>query len=210
MQTTTSLRHRHPRARNDIRFSIGVGMLLMALFLCVPSVNAGTITTYTYTGNDFTYAQAPYTTSDSVTGSFTIATLAPNLVNQSIVPLSYSFSDGVQTLTNSNSVLGVVDIWTNASGAITGWGIGPTGSLGSTVSTAYAPGVFATEDVGAYPPGSLASADNTNDQGAWTSVTSATPEPSSLALMSTALLVLAFVARKRGAPGIRPSPRMPR
>lgn len=47
-ETTTSLRHRYRCVRNDIRFSIGIGMLLMAL--CLPSANAGTITTYTYTG----------------------------------------------------------------------------------------------------------------------------------------------------------------
>jgi hypothetical protein len=91
-------------------------LVLGAASLC----SAGTIT-YNYTGNDFTYAVAPYTTGDSIAGSFTIASpLAPDLVNQPITPSSYSFSDGLLSYTSTGSYL-AFDISTAASGTITGW-----------------------------------------------------------------------------------------
>src|ERR1035437_343565 len=86
MQTTTSLRHRYPRARTAIRCSIGIGMLLMAL--CVHSANAGPITLYGYTGNDFTTAVAPFTTSDNIYGSFTVSKPPPPPPHTTTNPLT--------------------------------------------------------------------------------------------------------------------------
>jgi hypothetical protein len=83
----------------------------------------GTITTYTYTGNDFTTVGAPYTTSDSINGYFTIASLAPNLVDVAIFPLYYIFADGLQTFNTSLGFPSTFFIWTDASGAITSWNI---------------------------------------------------------------------------------------
>ncbi len=79
--------------------------------------------TYTYTGNDFQTATAPYTTTDFVSGSFTLASaLGDNLVLASETPTSYSFSDGVQTISSLSPPTDVTfEISTDASGKIDGW-----------------------------------------------------------------------------------------
>jgi hypothetical protein len=84
--------------------------------------------TYNYTGNDYTNVVscgAPcsgpfYTTSMKVMGDFVISTLADDLTLQIVTPTSFSFNDGVQTLTNLNST-GQFQITTNGSGVPTNW-----------------------------------------------------------------------------------------
>ena len=79
------------------RISLGIAILMMAVG--AQRVSATTITTYTYTGNDFTFASAPYTyAGDSIQGSFTIATLGDNLAWSLITPLTFSFSVGTTTV----------------------------------------------------------------------------------------------------------------
>jgi hypothetical protein len=105
---------------------------------------------YTYLGNDFTSfgsigtitSGTAYTASDMVTGEFTLATpLADNLSGYSFTPLSYSFSDGVDTLNSTNSeifasnpaytpsTLTTFVVSTNGSGDITAWTIQLQGDL---------------------------------------------------------------------------------
>jgi hypothetical protein len=81
-------------------------------------------TIYTYTGNQFASATNPYTTAMSVSGSFTLSSpLATNLSNDVITPTSFSFFDGVQTLTeaNQNYTFEFFDVDTDAFGNITKW-----------------------------------------------------------------------------------------
>jgi len=79
--------------------------------------------TYTYTGNDFTTATGAYTTSDFVSGYFTLASaLGDNLVLASETPATYSFSDGVQTISSLSPPTDVTfEISTDASGNIDAW-----------------------------------------------------------------------------------------
>ena len=79
---------------------------------------------YTYTGNDFTSTTSPYTTDDYVTVTMDYASaLQPNLVDSAVTPVSWPFSDGVNTATNSTSgyILTSDTVSTNASGQITSW-----------------------------------------------------------------------------------------
>jgi hypothetical protein len=80
-------------------------VLLTGIFLA--SAKADTV--YTFVGGTFTYATGVYTPGDQVTGSFVlsssfvpVAATFPQLVNSGV--LSYSFTDGHQTLTQLNSV----------------------------------------------------------------------------------------------------------
>jgi|HubBroStandDraft_5_1064220.scaffolds.fasta_scaffold28008_3 hypothetical protein len=80
--------------------------------------------TYTYTGLPFTEAHSPYTTSDFVSGYFTVPTALADGSVFDVTPTSYSFSDGVQTISSANPpVFAAFDGITNSSGDIYGWDI---------------------------------------------------------------------------------------
>jgi len=102
--------------------------LVVFLGVLVLPVGALAATTYSYIGNNFTFASGAYATSDSVTGEFTVSVaLAPNLVDEPIAGLAtdWSFTDGVQTLDSGNSVLGIPSnlarVTTDAGGNIVAW-----------------------------------------------------------------------------------------
>jgi hypothetical protein len=104
------------------------GLLAVSLFTqCLwGSQFANAEAIYTYTGNLFTFTTTPssFTTADSVTGTFTVATpFADNLSFVSVTPTTYSFADDVTILNQSNSAPMNFNISTNASGAITAWSI---------------------------------------------------------------------------------------
>jgi hypothetical protein len=184
----------------ELNMRIRVLALPAAFILAVPLM-ASSI--YTYTGNDFTSATAPLTTSDSVTGSFTVASpLADNLEGVNIEPSStaFSFSDGHgDTLTNTTPGIGVspfslnITISTNGSGNIINWDVeliaGPTG--GFTILT---DNFFSVEDI--VSDDNSVDASNSGDAGHWSgSTTSAAPEPGSLGLLGAGLLALTGAIR---------------
>lgn len=122
-----------------MRLGLSIIFLTLVVSLAVGDMRASV--TYTYVGNPFTSASGAYTTSMRVTGSFdTLIPLAPGLENRDVRAsvLSYSFADGIQTLTDANSVLVSFRISTDSDGGITQWQItlweSPlTGSTGGTV-----------------------------------------------------------------------------
>ena len=119
---------------------------------------------YTYTGNDFTSTTSPYTTDEYVTVTMDYAsTLQPNLVDSAVTPVSWSFSDGVNTAINSTSgcILTAHTVSTNASGQITSWSFGefdtdsssdtPAISTTNTEDIAYAGSATQTGSVSGAP-----------------------------------------------------------
>lgn len=109
---------------------------------CTMTLTLAASTTYTYTGNDFQAVfGGSYTTSDFVSGFFTVASPLPdNLLfsSQNVTPTAYSFTDGVQTFDSTTPPTNVTfDIATDASGNIIRWDInlGSGPPLSNSVST---------------------------------------------------------------------------
>lgn len=153
--------------------------------------------TYTYTGNDFTSASAPYTTSDSVTASFVLSSpLPPNLydfTSEAPLVISYTMSDGVQTFTNLNSEF-VFNLKTDSLGNITEWAI-------AAAQLGYSYNEIGTEN-GMPPEYGIndstsfygANAQILGDAGTWSPFINA-PEPGTLVMLGIGLFGLAGVSR---------------
>jgi len=164
---------------------------------------------YTYTGNDFTSASGPYTTSDKVTGSITFsAPLGDNYEgNPSATILSFNCSDGVgpQNVFGGPGGLvggrGQVTIFgTDSSGAIVSWNFEVLAFLSGGTETKF---IQTENDSGnVVDSGNLDQASGivgegsvSADPGVW--VETVVPEPSVGSLfVSFAALVLAFVRFK--------------
>jgi len=168
---------------------------LIAVLIPAPSLMAG-VATYTYTGNDFELVFGVYTTSDFVTGYFTVASVLPaNLVMSpnNISPTAYSFTDGVQTFSSAAPPTNITfSIGTDGSGNIDSWdvnlGSGPP--LNDTVSTESS-----SSDVGEMD--NLDSFGETiGDPGGWTETSASTPEPASLGLIGMGAVALGLVRRR--------------
>jgi hypothetical protein len=184
---------------------VRIGIIALAcLFLSATGARANTID-YTYTGNDFTLVQmvqGPYTTSDSVMGTIVLsAPLPANLpsgTDESALLVSYSFSDGVQTLTNLDSHASFFLFGTSPSGAITLWNIIITNTpnlseIATSNNTNFA------SDFGTI--GSPTLGLNEARPGVWSGPVGAVPEPGTLSMLFSGLLGLAMlvgVKRYRG------------
>jgi len=155
---------------------------------------------YTYTGNPFTSAQAPYTTLDKITATMTLTNpLAPSLSLSDVTPnlVALSMSDGVQTLGLAGSTDTTAEFSTDSTGAITNWQVvlAILASPGTTRLLATENTSLQEKDVVDNPViGSifLQAGSNENSPGVWTLV----PEPFSVTLLAMGLVAMAGVRRR--------------
>ena len=97
--------------------------ILMPLLMVTAAEAA---TTYTYTGNNFTSVSNLFTTSDSMFISITTSTPIPaNSSNYDATGIvtSFSFSNGVGTVTDSTATGTLFRFSTDGTGAITDWAV---------------------------------------------------------------------------------------
>lgn len=188
-----------------------------AVAVCLLNLTAHADTVYNYVGQDFAYVSGPYTTMDKVTGSFTVADPLAADYTGFVRPISFSFSDGVQTINNINTTrTGVFSVTTDANGEILDYDVvvgDPEASpLMRLISQNY-PNVgsfgrdFVITRVSAGGNRFYADTAAVNLPGVFTEQgpaapappPSVTPEPSTFALLGTGLLGVAGLVRKRFA-----------
>ena len=180
------------------KFFLILGLALA--FLAAPGLEASSI--YTYTGNDFTVAFGPYTTSDFVTVSVTLSSPLPyNSALTQYTPTAFAFSDGVDTLTSSTPDIDADGfLFATTNGVITTWyeylwmnaGLPAIVTCGGVISCAPE-----TVDQGET---TTAFANVENDPGGWSGATlgSPAPEPSPIIMTFTGFLLIVGVIRYQG------------
>lgn len=166
---------------------------------CALSASASEIT-YTYSGNQFNDFGGGVTCplECNISGSFTISAPLGSNFDGYFVPDSFSFTDGVVTITQANATSSAFGFITNSLGEITGWNldfIDPQTSMfvGTGPSVICPVGCRVTD--GSFAPSQYAQVND--DPGTWSSVITTTPEPSTLALLGTGILGLAGMARRK-------------
>ena len=164
-------------------------------FLTAASVQAVPIT-YQYTGNPFTNTVEPYTTSDFVTGTLTLAgPLAANTPFSDVAPISFRFSDGVQRISDMNAlpVLTAFQVATGPTGAIVGWSINVHGHRGAIITHNYDRGT--TDSAGRWGVGV---GFNVRRPGVWTATASTRSQTRGppYKVMTLTLMALGVAARQ--------------
>ena len=152
--------------------------------------------TYQYTGNPFTFVTpgGPYTTTMFVSAMITLATpLGPNF-SGSVSPTAFTLFDGVQTITNGNSIGSTFILATGPSGLPTTWTI-IVSVLGGSIFTENE--AFIVQDAGGITapfPGFVGLV--RDNPGTWTIVGQVPDTGSTLSLMTLTLMALGLVARR--------------
>jgi hypothetical protein len=186
----------------------GIGMKIKSLVVGIAmavlaAASASANVVYDYTGNDYTSYAGSYTGTENVTLSITLAsTLGPNLTQAREDPLSFSFSDGVQTITDTTPGASISVLFsTDAAGSITHWDVYT--QFYDSNARVY-DHIETNNSIGFFPYDYAVHGINPDDgsfgrsgvPGQWT-VASAVPEPSTWAMMVLGFAGLGFMAYRR-------------
>jgi IPTL-CTERM motif len=159
-----------------------LGFLILVV-LAIPS--SAQVTTYTYTGDPYTFATAPYSVGGQLTGTFTTASPLPAFLPLTDISgslQSFSFSDGIATRTNANSFVCSFQVATDGAGNVTRWNVflreSPytTGNPQHSIESNGQPGpIQGADQAGTGPAGPgpcdpfvLTANGGTGTQGSWT------------------------------------------
>jgi PEP-CTERM motif len=190
----------------------GVAIVFAAALSAMLPASSSADAIYTYTGNFFTPVIPfipPYTGTDRVTGWFDLTTALGNSSGeQFITPVAFSFSDGVNTITNLNSVSTTFWVSTDPSGNITqSWTVYMT-AIGALIESSnqvdFVPIPIIFDEGCVDPPHCLVggSGGNNYSPGTWAVTTgpalnTAVPEPSTWAMMLLGFAGIGFLAYRR-------------
>ena len=172
-------------------------------------------TIYEYTGNNYTTYPSPYTDQMSVTATIELAQpLGANLNFVNVSPISFSFYDGVNTLTDqSNNFFTIFRFTTDGSGNILEWNasIGTDFATQTAGETRFTIGTVNTPSLGqTYDQGYIETCTNTgncgsglqqavafttNSPGNWQITTG--PLPAAFWLFGSGLLGLIGISRRK-------------
>jgi hypothetical protein len=175
------------------------------LFTVASATPAHASVIYTYTGNPFNVLQGnSYSAQDGVAGVMELGTtLGANLSSTSLTPLTFSFSDGVKTITQANASSASFVVSTDGLGNITTWEI----SLAIPFGVGGPPVVITTTNTAQMVLDrgednecfgflcGLTFGEVRNAPGGWEPKVPPVPEPSSMLLIGAALA--GFTARRR-------------
>jgi hypothetical protein len=169
-------------------------VVLVAALSSLGAANANADVIYSYLGNDFTTVTAPYTTSDHVTISFTLASaLGDNLPLTDVTPLTYTISDGRVVLNQTNSS-SLFQLSTTTNGSILDFDIEveQNGTLNDITSFNFSPAGRLPLDQGElFTAGTSITGSVQNDPGAWTGPTPISSVPGPVAGAGLPGLILA-------------------
>jgi hypothetical protein len=179
---------------------------IIPILFAVISPNAHAQTTYTYTGNKFTdFVGLPPQTClpiCSIDGSFTVPSPLPASTTTTATPPAFDFyisTAGSPSWTNLNTFVVDFLITTNSIGEITSWNIA-LNSLTPTANMDTQANIPQDQDV-LFLDTSISI---NKDPGTWT-VTTVTPEPSSLTLWLLGIFAVGIMTHRARTPK-RPTP----
>lgn len=182
------------------RRRITIMATIIAVAACALSSGAKAVPfVYNYVGNDFTvFNGGTYMAGDKVTGTFTVdltSNISQAFADHTADILSFSFSDGPQTIDDGNGSITSFSFGTDVSGDIDGYTIEVMGGgLGGRI-VVQSSGFFS--DLGEIDDETSAFA---TDAGTWTKEGDniETPVPPALPLLLTGLAGFAFLRRRAG------------